>query len=173
VASRGQGAGDEEADVSTTTYVVHGDAPESWIAERRRRGQDTRDEVWNGVHPVVPHARASHGASSHRLGARLHDRAESRGLVTLGGFDLGTEGDHRIPDTGWIATGLAADQPGSCVPTVDVVVEVVSRGDDTEEKVPWYLGRAVREVWRITPADETVEVLDLSTVEIAELLGWT
>ncbi|WP_380162361.1 Uma2 family endonuclease [Kineococcus sp. R86509] len=145
---------------------------------------DARDEVWNGVHHVVPYARASRGALSHRLGARLHDRAEARGLVTLGEFNLGTEGDYRIPDMAWIATGLAADQPGLYVPTVDVVVEMVSPGDDTEEKIPWYLGRAVREVWKITPAAETVEVVgsggprprsdvfDLSAADIRGLLGW-
>jgi hypothetical protein len=170
--------------VSTTTYVVHGDALAPWIAERRRLGLDTRDEVWNGVYHVVPHARASHGALSHRLGARLYERAEARGLVTLGEFNLGTEGDYRIPDMGWIATGLSADQLGLYVPTVDVVVEMVSPGDDPEEKVPWYLGRAVREVWKITPAAETVEVVggggprprsgvfDLSADDIKGLLGW-
>jgi hypothetical protein len=173
--------------VSTTTYVVHGGALESWIAERHRLGLDTRDEVWNGVYHVVPHAPASRGALSHRLGARLFDRAEARGLITLGEFNLGTESDHRIPDTGWLSTRLSVDQLGLYVPTADVVVELVSAGDDTDDtevKVPWYLERAVREVWKIVPAAKTVEVvtsagsvsrshlLDLTTVEIAEVLGW-
>jgi hypothetical protein len=82
-------------------------------------------------------------------------------------------------------TGLAVDQLGSYVPTVDAVVVVVSPGDDTEVKIPWYLGRAVREVWKTTPAGETVEVVgsggsrprsdvfDLSVADTRALLGWT
>jgi hypothetical protein len=170
--------------VSTTTYVVHGDALDRWIAERRRLGLDTRDEVRDGVHHVVPPVRASHGALSHRLGARLLDRGESRGLVTLGAFNLGTEQDYRVPDMGWIATPPTLEQWGRFLPTADVVVEMVTPGDDTDVKVPWYLARAVREVWKITPAEETVEIvgrdglLDRSAVlglglpEIAGLLGW-
>ncbi|MEZ0164185.1 hypothetical protein AB2L27_05320 [Kineococcus sp. LSe6-4] len=45
---------------------------DDWLEERRRLGQDGRDEVWDGVHHAVPHARSDHGEFAHRLSAELY-----------------------------------------------------------------------------------------------------
>ncbi|WP_432564116.1 PDDEXK family nuclease [Kineococcus sp. SYSU DK003] len=138
----------EEARTSTTTYVVQGGALDSWLAERRRLGQDGRDEVWDGVYHVVPHAHSSHGALAHRLSLALAGHASAAGLTTLGEFNLGTdEHDFRVPGMGWTSTPI--EDLTLYLPTVEVV-EFESPGDETWEKVPFHFARGAGEVWVIT-----------------------
>ncbi|GAB3603575.1 hypothetical protein GCM10027586_06680 [Kineococcus gypseus] len=166
------------------TVVAHGNALDDWLAERRRLGQDGRDEVWDGVYHVVPHAHSSHGRLAYRLGIALAGRAAERGLSPMGEFNLGTgDRDYRVPDMGWTSTPL--EEATLYVPSVEVVVEFESPGDETWAKVPFYFERAAGEVWVITPQTRSVQVLTgpdsaaaasgllgVSTDEIAAALGW-
>ena len=169
---------------ASRTVVAHGDALDGWLAERRRLGQDGRDEVWDGVYHVVPHAHSSHGRLAYRLGIALAGRAADRELFPMGEFNLGTgDRDYRVPDMGWTSTPL--EEATLYVPSVEVVVEFESPGDETWAKVPFYFERGVDEVWVITPQTRTVQVLTgpdraversgvlgVSTDEVAAALGW-
>lgn len=166
------------------TVVAHGDALDDWLAERRRLGQDSRDEVWDGVYHVVPPAHSSHGRLAYRLGIAFAARAAARGLSPMGEFNLGTgDRDYRVPDMGWTSTPL--EESTLYVPSVEVVVEFESPGDETWAKVPYYFERGVGEVWVVTPQTSSVQVLSgpdrleersavlgVGTDEVAAALGW-
>ncbi|WP_432561588.1 Uma2 family endonuclease [Kineococcus sp. SYSU DK003] len=166
------------------TVVVHGGALDDWLAERRRLGQDGRDEVWAGVYHVVPHAHSSHGRLAHRLSIALAGCAAERGLFPMGEFTFGTgDRDYRVPDMGWTSTPL--EEATLYVPSVEVVVEFESPGDETWAKVPFYFERGAGEAWVITPQTSSVQVLTgpdsaversgllgVSTDEVAAVLGW-
>ena len=152
--------------------VAHRGVLDDWLAQRRRLGQDGRDEVWDGVLHLVPTPHSSHGRLAHRLSTALAARAAERGLSPMGEFNLGTgDRDYRVPDMGWTSTPL--EEATLYVPSVEVVVEFESPGDETWAKVPHYLARGVDEVWVITPQTSSVQVLTGPdrAVERSEVLG--
>ncbi|PRY12115.1 Uma2 family endonuclease [Kineococcus rhizosphaerae] len=163
-----------------TTFVAHGGALDDWLERRRALGLDKRDEIWDGIYHVTPHAHASHARLAIRLVVALHGRAAQRGLEGLAEFNLGVENDFRVPDLAFVPVDAELQL---YVPTATIVVEIVSPDDASRAKVPFYLARGVREVWLVDPEQRTVEVvtpegashsqvLDLTTGEVAGLLGW-
>lgn len=163
-----------------TTFVAHGGALDDWLERRRALGLDKRDEIWDGIYHVTPHAHASHGRLAARLIVALHGRAAAAGLEALTEFNLGREHDFRVPDFALVPVDAELQL---YLPTATIVVEIVSPDDASRAKVPFYLARDVREVWLIDPEQRTVEVvtpegssdsevLGLTTHEVAGLLGW-
>ncbi|GAB3598835.1 hypothetical protein GCM10027586_01050 [Kineococcus gypseus] len=168
--------------MAAQTVVAHGGALDDWFERRRALGQDTHDEVWEGVYHVAPHAPAEHARLVVRLLVALHERAVSRGLEGLAEFNLGQEGDYRVPDLAWVREGVELPL---YVPTAVVVGEVLSPGDASRDKVPFYLAREVEEVWLIDPVERSVTItrpgtervtdsaaLGVSVEEIRTHLGW-
>lgn len=163
-----------------TTFVAHGGALDDWLERRRALGLDKRDEVWDGIYHVTPHAHASHGRLAARLIVALHELASAAGLEASTEFNLGVEDDFRVPDLAFVPIDAELQL---YVSTATIVVEIVSPDDASRAKVPFYLGRGVREVWLIDPEQRTVEVvtpegssssevLGLTTDDLARLLGW-
>ncbi|WP_432547190.1 Uma2 family endonuclease [Kineococcus sp. SYSU DK004] len=176
--------------MSATTIVAHGGVLDDWLQRRRALGLDKRDEVWNGTHHVAPHAHASHGRLAARLVVVLDGPASAAGLVALTEFNLGVEDDFRVPDLGLVRQQDEADL-GLYLPTAEVVVGIVSPDDASRAKIPSYLGRGVREVWLIDPAERVLTVhtsdardagpagrparsavLGLDVEEVTRRLGW-
>lgn len=118
------------------------------IQRRKRLGQDRRDEVWEGVLHVVPapsHRHSTVGAQVTRLLAPAAGRA---GLTVSLDFNLGdSENDFRVPDAGLHRPGAAE----MWHPTAALVVEIISPGDETWEKLPFYAGHRVEEVLIVDP----------------------
>jgi Uma2 family endonuclease len=156
------------------------------IAERRRLGLDTFDEIWAGEYRVNPAPHPRHDIVLRHLVRHLDPVAEARGLVPLGGFNLGASHDHRIPDAGYV-DHVPSD---TYVPTARIVVEVVSPHDATAEKMPFYARHGVDEVlvvelathdvaWhRLDPARSTFQAVPASTIlgvpaeQIAASVPW-
>ncbi len=88
---------------ATMTTVVLGHEPvlEAWLADRRAKGQDTRDEVWEGVLHVAPYEHGRNGAVARDLASLLREPARAGGLRAGGSFHLGEPSDFRVPDLGW------------------------------------------------------------------------
>ncbi|WP_432510114.1 Uma2 family endonuclease [Kineococcus sp. SYSU DK001] len=160
--------------------MAHGGALDDWSERRRALGLDGRDEIWNGIYHVTPHAHASRARLATRLVAALHERAADRALEGLTGFDPGVEHDFRVPGLGFVPAG---EDLGLYVPTARVVVEIVSPDDASRAKVPFHLARGVREVWLVDPGQRTVEIVGgdgpgasgepgPEAAEVAQLLGW-
>jgi Uma2 family endonuclease len=153
---------------------------------RRRSGLDRLDEIWEGVYHMVPAPSGEHAEISQQLAELLGPPARAAGLVaTIAEFNLG-EDDHdfRVPDG-----GLHRGRPtGVWHQTAALVVEIVSPGDESWEKLPFYAAHDVDEVLIVDPQERAVSwlaledgeyrpvehsaLLDLGAQGLAEQLDW-
>ena len=84
----------------------------------------------------------------------------------MGEFNLGvSEQDFRVPDGGIHRPGAG----GTWLPTAALVVEIVSPGDESWEKLPFYAARGVEEALIVDPQQRAVDWLGLSEGECRPL----
>ena len=153
---------------------------------RRRSGLDRLDEIWEGVYHMVPAPSGEHAEISQQLAELLGPPARAAGLVAaIAEFNLG-EDDHdfRVPDG-----GLHRARPtGVWQQTAALVLEIVSPGDESWEKLPFYAAHHVDEVLIVDPQERSVSwlalddgeyhpiehsgLLDLGSQALAEQLDW-
>lgn len=155
------------------------------IERRKRLGQDRRDEAWEGVLHVVPAPSHSHSTLGAQITRRLAPAAERSGLTVSLDFNLGdSESDFRVPDAGLHRPGAAE----MWHPTAALVVEILSPGDETWKKLPFYAAHRVDEVLIVDPSArvlhwlalkaggyEPVErsgLIDLGQAELTRLIDW-
>jgi Uma2 family endonuclease len=130
------------------------------LERRRRSGLDRLDEVWEGVLHMVPAPSYKHAILVQQLAEQLGPPARAAGLIpAMGEFNLGeSEHDFRVPDGGLHRPGAG----GTWLPTAALVVEIVSPGDETWEKLPFYATHHVDEMLIVDPGARTVEWLGLA-----------
>ena len=123
------------------------------IDERRARGADRFDEVWEGVYVMAPAPNDEHQDIELRLARALLDMVEEAGLgsvratINLAADPADWEHDYRIPDISVFLKDTAAvchDVFWSGPP--DFVVEIVSPWDKTREKFDFYEKVGAREL---------------------------
>ncbi len=123
------------------------------LEHRRKLGLDHRDEMWEGVYRVTPPPSHEHGLLAIRLARLLGPHADSAGLEMTDGIAVGeADANYRAPD-------LALHRPGAAAmwhPTAALVVEIVSPGDESWEKLPFYAAHEVDEVLIVDPAARSV-----------------
>jgi hypothetical protein len=160
---------------------------EELLERRRRWGADLFDEVWDGVyHAATPLATAGSIALVREdLRTALGSLAQRAGLQMLGAFNIGEwDTDYRVPHGG-LHRELNWDM---CAPTAALVIEIVSPGDETWEKLPFYAAHQVDEVLIVDPQERTVNwlglageeyrpiersgLVDLGAGDLAEQLDW-
>ncbi len=128
------------------------------LERRRRAGADRLDEVWEGVYHMVPGPSHAHGRTEAHLLALLRAPASEAGLEVTSQFNLGEdEDDFRVPDGGLHRPGAG----GIWHPTAALVIEIVSPGDQSWQKLPFYAKHNVDEVLIVDPAERTVSWLAL------------
>lgn len=157
------------------------------LKERRRvSGLDRLDEVWEGVLHMVPAPSGPHGTVEWQLAQMLRPLAQRAGLHACGQFNLGDgEHDFRVPDG-----GLHRAPPlVTWYSTAALVVEIVSPGDETWQKLPFYAAHHVDEVLIVDPETrafhwlgltdggeyrsiERSSLIDLGPIELADRLAW-
>lgn len=132
---------------------------ERLLEDRRRRGVDRWDEMWGGVLHMVPPPSGRHQDVARDLFLALAPLAKARGLVPwyeTGLFRPGVNDDYRIPDQTYtrreVVTDRGVDGPA------DLVVEIRSPNDETDQKLPWYAELGVREVLVLDPTTLAVEL---------------
>ncbi len=134
------------------------EVPESFLEERRRYGQDKKDELWDGVLHMVPPPKFVHEDVVTRLVIAFTAIAERRGLrcVTAGVF----RGDknYRVPD---LTLGKPEHVSERGFEGAELIIEVLSPNDESRDKLPFYASVGVREVWLIEPRTRTTELLAL------------
>lgn len=136
------------------------DVPAALLRERRQTGADKFDEMWGGVLHMVPPPSALHQRVASQLHRLLAPLAEARGLVAF--YETGlfrSDDDYRVPDQLYVrpelVTGRGVEGPA------ELVVELRSPNDETDEKIDWYAASSVRELLIIEPAERRVELLRL------------
>jgi Uma2 family endonuclease len=156
------------------------------IEFRRRSGLDRLDEMWEGILHMVPTPSGEHADTTQQLAVLLDGPARAAGLSpTMGEFNLGdSEEDYRVPDG-----GLHRGRPkGVWHTTAALVVEIVSPGDETWAKRPFYARHHVDEFLIIDPLERTVQwlaledgeyhsvdrsrLIDLGTEDLAGRIDW-
>lgn len=169
-----------------STVLVGDRTPEveELIARRRALGQDLFDEVWEGDYHMAPPPHRDHGELDGELGYALHPRAKRAGLRDSGPCNVGAPDDYRVPDRAYFADR----HPQTFNPTAEIVVEIVSPGDESRRKFDFYFPAGVKEVLIVDPKARTVEwfgrgqsgfqpadasrLLDISAAELFELIDW-
>ena len=157
---------------------------EALLDRRRGLGQDLFDEVWEGVLHMNPAPSGRHGDLESQLHVLLAPLAQRAGLRMRGQFNLGQDGDYRVPDG-----GLQQDTTDRVYyPTAALVIEIVSPGDESWEKLPFYAAHGVEELLIVDPQQRTVSwlgleageyqhlkrsrVIELGAAELAERIDW-
>jgi Uma2 family endonuclease len=132
------------------------------LERRRRSGLDRLDEIWEGVYHMVPAPSGPHSTVEWQLARLLVPLAERAGLHAGGQFNLGEdEHDFRVPDG-----GLHRVPPlVTWYSTAALVLEIVSPGDESWEKLPFYATHNVDEVLIVDPATRKVDWLGLTDGE--------
>jgi Uma2 family endonuclease len=156
------------------------------IERRRRLGLDHRDEMWAGVYRMNPPPSLEHQVILQQLAELLGPLARQAGLVpVINEFGLGEDKDnYRVPDGGLHRPGAA----GVWQSTAAVVVEIVSPGDESWKKLPFYAAHHVDEVLILDPEKHAVHwlglsggeyspiersaLIDLGASELAERIDW-
>lgn len=157
---------------------------EELLERRRRMGADRRDEVWAGVYHMVPSPNATHSFAAQQIAVLLHTPARTAGLHVSLEFNMGVKDDFRIPDLG-VHRELRSD---TWIPTAAIAVEILSPGDETWEKLPFYAEHEVDELAIVDPQAHSVtwlalregeyvpvdrsEILAMSASELATGIEW-
>ena len=169
------------------TTIVLGPRPpvvEAWLEERRAKGLDGFDEVWEGAYVVEPMAHPRHGLVDQQVAVILDPPARAAGLVVSSPLNLGEPDDYRVPDR----VLLRSIPTTTYVPTAAMVVEVVSPDDRSRQKLDFYAAHDVDEVLLVEPRRRSVELfgrrgehmvprdrsglLDLDPADLAARIEW-
>ncbi len=143
------------------------DMDERSIAERHRLGLDKRDEMWKGVLHVVPPASRRHQSIEAALLVALWPVVRGRGLLVqpeTGVFAAAD--DYRVPDIVVYSEHVGSERGIDGAPVL--VVEIRSPGDETYDKVPWYLERGAEEVLVVDRDSLALELLTAEGPVVAE-----
>jgi hypothetical protein len=159
---------------------------EALLERRRQAGVDRLDEVWEGVRHMVPGPSIEHADVGQQLAVLLDGPARAAGLrPTMSAFNLGeSEHDFRVPDGGLHRPGAS----GVWQAMAAAVVEILSAGDESRQKLAFYADHDVDEVLLVDPAERTVTwlalhdgkyepvrrsgLIELGPTELAEQLDW-
>jgi len=154
------------------------------IAERQRLGHDRRDEIWEGHYVMSPVGNGKNARLQADITHTLRAPARERGLTVVAEINVGASFDFRVPD----AAVVSERSDAVFFETAVVVVEVLSRNDDTFRKFGFYHRHHVTEILVIDPMTDSVQwyqrgpesyqpenhsnALELDAAEVAAQLSW-
>lgn len=130
---------------------------DGWLAERRRKGQDTFDEMWAGVLHVVHVPPYGHQRVVTSLLAALITAVRARGVqvVAFAGI-YRADDDYRVPDL-LVVRPEHTSQRG-VERRAELVVEVLSPDDETWDKLPFYAACGIPELLVVDLAARTARL---------------
>jgi Uma2 family endonuclease len=136
------------------------EVPESLLEERRRTGADLWDEVWDGVLHMVPAPSRWHQRFGGKLYVTLEPVAVTLGLeasyeTSVYRSNVG-ERDYRTPDLVFYHPSFGSER--GVEGKAELVIEILSPGDETYEKLPFYAEVGVREVVVVHPETRALEL---------------
>lgn len=158
--------------------LVH--VTESDLANRRAKGLDRWDEMWEGVLHMTPAPSLQHQRILDELIIFLgaHFRTTKRGQLVSGINVFRSSDNYRIPDLTFVAIGreqiFSADGVRGGGP--DAVIEIRSPEDETFDKLPFYAALGIREVVVIDRDTKRPEIYRLAGAQYVALQpdadGW-
>src|SRR5581483_8123183 len=135
------------------------EVPESLLAERRQRGIDRWDEMWEGVLHLVPQPSRWHQAFGTKLVVALTPGAEALGLeVSYETSLFRTDDDYRVPDIAFASPSHGTERG---LRGAELLIEILSAHDESYEKLPFYAALGVREVLIANPDSRAFELYAL------------
>src|SRR5437762_5446276 len=127
--------------------LVH--VTEQELADRRAKGLDRWDEMWDGVVHMTPAPSLDNQRILDRLIELLapHLRTGGRGRLFSGINVFRNDANYRIPDLTFVAAGRehVLHEDGVRGEGPDAVIDIRSAHDETYDKLPFYASVAVRE----------------------------
>jgi Uma2 family endonuclease len=155
----------EREDGDMTMLIENPPLEEEIIRERRSRGIDQHDEVWDGIYFMTPIANNEHQIIVGRFTSVLDMTVGIPGLgIVLPGANLAVstedwKHDYRVPDVVvFLNSGTAENHDTHWTGAADFVVEITSSGDRTYEKIPFYSRLGVRELLIVNRESWSVEL---------------
>lgn len=150
--------------------AVIAEMPPHWLAERRAAEVSQWDEMWEGVLHVAPMPNRTHQRFARDLlmflqlhwakplGAEVHQE------VNLAPADVADwTKNYRIPDLVLLTPDrFHIDKNEYMAGAPLAVVEIASPGDESAEKLPFYAGLGVPEVWFVDRDTKAVELRTLA-----------
>jgi Uma2 family endonuclease len=143
------------------------------IQERKRKGLDLYDEVWDGVYVMPSMPSLEHQELVHHLDWICGEVVTRPGLGKVyPGVNVSDRGsdwkkNYRVPDLVIVLKDSRAVRHSTHVQGgPDFLVEIESPGDDSEEKVPCYGALGVRELLLIHRDKRTLRLLRLEGQEL-------
>lgn len=148
------------------------DVPQSVLDERTKLGIDRWDEVWEGELHMVPPPTSRHQI----LGARLtHAFMTLLGDSILVGHETGVRAagagvsDYRVPDV-WIVKLERQEIVDDFIEgPPDLVIEVLSPGDESLQKLPFYARLGVPEIIVVDPKTRKLRLFRLAGTSYVEV----
>ncbi|MFH5805073.1 Uma2 family endonuclease [Alienimonas sp. DA493] len=145
-------------------------------AEREAQGLDRWDEVWNGVYIVMPLPNNEHQSLATRIVSRLFPLIDDRGAGrTFAGCNVSDVSDpaqdwrtnYRCPDVAVFLSGNPAEDRGShWFGGPDLAMEIVSRGDRSRQKLAFYAGVGVKELFVLDREPWSLQLYRLTDGEL-------
>jgi Uma2 family endonuclease len=155
------------------TLIADPEVEERLIAERRARGADRKDEVWDGVYIIMPDPNVEHQRLVMRLGVVFSEVVNPpAGGEVFPSLNLSDRAEdwkynYRCPDVAVFLSGNTAQvfEAHICGPA-DFLVEIVSPNDKTRDKFDFYGRLGVRELLVIDRQPWSLELYRLSGNEL-------
>ena len=136
------------------------EVPQALLDERRAKGLDTSDEMWEGELHMVPPPSDRHQEVGAELFLTLAPIAKERGLLprydATGVFRPGVDNDWRVPDQVYASPGVRSER--GIEGAASLVIEILSPNDETYQKLDWYASVGVGEVLVVEPETRRVEL---------------
>ena len=135
------------------------EVPEALLEQRRRSGADRFDEMWEGILHMVPPPSGRQQLFGTDLLVALVPIARARRLVAV--HELGffrAADDYRQPDLVVAEERHITDERGLEGPA-ELVVEILSPGDESRAKLDFYAVMSVSEVLFVDPVSREFELL--------------
>src|SRR5687768_14135460 len=146
------------------------------IEERRARGQDHFDEVWEGTYIMAPAPNDEHQELSTRLARPLLEIVEDAGLgvvrisINLASNPDDWEHDFRIPEVAvYLNDSLAVCHDAFWSGPPDFLVEIVSPWDKTRQKINFYSQLGARELLIIDRDPWQLELFRLQGTKLVQV----
>ncbi len=154
------------------TMVMPPDRFKAIIERRRRYGQDSHDEVWNGVYVMSPEADNSHQKLAFSIAKVIDAACARKGAVVLPSVNVSDRADdwmrnYRVPDVAVFMPGNPAENREThFLGGPDFLVEVVSKYDRSRRKLDFYASIGVREVLLVNRAPWRLDLYRLKDGEL-------